>query len=51
MVQVRQENKEGVGDVLFVIIDQFLSSRFLRFVGPVRGATLNDNTVLILRFA
>lgn len=48
MVQVRQENK-GVG-VPFVILNQLLLSRFL-FIGSGRLATLNDDTVLILRFA
>jgi hypothetical protein len=48
MLQVRQENK-GVG-VPFVILNQLLLSRFL-FIGSGRLATLNDDTVLILRFA
>jgi hypothetical protein len=37
----------------FVILnqDQDLPSGFLRFIGPGRWATLNDNTILILRLA
>lgn len=34
-----------------MILNQELPSGFLRIIGPDRWATLNDNTILILRLA
>jgi len=48
MVQVRQETKGGIP---FVIVNQALSTRFLHFIVSGWLDTLNNDTVLILRFA
>jgi hypothetical protein len=42
------ETKLGVP---FVILNQTFPSRLLRIIGPGRWPTLNDNTVLLLRFS